>query len=83
MRSESSLPFCARRLRIYAYVALRLAEVEVSKFHARIMRNSIFFRSSYCLVDIGSKNGTYLNDARLGEGAETPASDVVRFVLSI
>ena len=57
------------RLRTHVYAAIRLPEVEVSKAHALIMRDSIFFRSSYCLLDIGSRNGTFVNGQRLSTNA--------------
>jgi pSer/pThr/pTyr-binding forkhead associated (FHA) protein len=61
---------------------IRLPEVEVSKSHARILRNTVFFRSTYCLMDIGSKNGTFLNDDRLApitNDQNQQQADVVRF----
>ncbi len=45
--------------------AIKLAEVQVSKAHAHISYSRR--RRKYTVADVGSKNGTYLNETLLGE----------------
>jgi signal transduction histidine kinase len=55
-------------------VDLCLDAVEVSRRHARILRE----RGRFFLEDLGSSNGTFLNDARLRDRAELRPRDQIR-----
>jgi len=41
--------------------------LEVSKFHAKIVWKNLFFENFYWLQDLGSRNGTFLNGVRLSD----------------
>ena len=54
--------------------AIRLQDTYVSQMHARLADRD----GSWYLEDLGSTNGTYLNDRRVQAAVEVHAGDVVR-----
>ena len=55
-------------------VAVRIDAPGVSRHHARILAQG----GHFTLEDLGSKNGTYLRDARLASPAELADGDELR-----
>jgi pSer/pThr/pTyr-binding forkhead associated (FHA) protein len=54
--------------------AIRLQDTYVSQVHARLANEN----GSWTVQDLGSTNGTYLNDRRVGAPVAVHAGDVVR-----
>ena len=54
--------------------AIRLSDTYVSQVHARLYGQD----GSWYLEDLGSTNGTFLNDRRVGQPVEVHAGDVVK-----
>jgi DNA-binding response OmpR family regulator len=58
---------------------LSVADRQISRFHARISRND----RSYVLADLGSKNGTHLNGARITEETTLQDGDEIQVALAL
>jgi pSer/pThr/pTyr-binding forkhead associated (FHA) protein len=57
--------------------------LEVSKFHAKIEWEQVFWESYFWLVDVGSRNGTFLNGVRLSESRlKSKEKEVLPFTCS-
>jgi serine/threonine protein kinase len=54
---------------------LRLGDARVSRRHARIRQESL---GRYVLEDLGSSNGTYLNEQKIGHPCNLSQGDIIR-----
>ncbi|KAH3765691.1 hypothetical protein Pelo_2426 [Pelomyxa schiedti] len=55
-----------------------LRDVEVSKHHASMTYESLFWEYYFRISDVGSRNGTYVNDIKLTYNKSSPAENQLR-----